>query len=406
MRYLLQIARLAVVLVAVAFLLLAVYAAGRAGPITNGYADGGIIRWSLAVVTAVLGLFVALVALHSRFWETPPAPGVVPGVAAICSLIGLGLLHLPTSSLLPAAFSGLVIVMAVLYHSFPFLIIVWTATGVIAGVSTVTGDARSLGELLTVTSLTSGGKVIIDVIIAELHHQEQIADHARRTATDFVSANVRLQNSLRRSEHADLDNERRRIAREIHDTVGHSLTAVLVQVRTVRELMRVRPQQVGDYLDEIETSMRDTVRKTREEVRFLREREPIQVSWQVRWRQLCMKFAECTGAHVDLAILDDLGKVPDRMGETIFRIVQEALTNAIRHGRATKVDVRLRTTQYRELLLRISDNGCGALGVEPGSGLSGMRERVAELRGEVAWETAPNRGFDIGVVIPVEAVPA
>ena len=405
MQYVVQLARMAVVLVAVAFLLLALHSGARAGATASVFSADGV-RWSLAVLTAALGLFVALVALHARFWERQPVPGVVPGVAAVCSLIGVGVLLLPTPQLLPVVFSGLLVVIAVIYRNVPFLIIAWSAMGAIAGISTLNGDTRLLGDLLVVASVISAAKVIIDLIVAELHRQEQMADHARRTATEFVTANVRLQNSLRRSETADLNSERRRIAREIHDTVGHSLTAVLVQLRTVRELMRVRPGQVTEYLEEIEVSVRDALRETRQEVRSLREREPIEVSWQVRWRQLCMKFAECTGARVDLGIMDDLGKVTEAVGETVFRIIQEALTNAIRHGRATKVDVRLRLKPTGQLLLRVSDNGGGALHVQPGSGLRGMRERIIELCGEIAWETLPNRGFDLGVVIPAAAVRA
>ena len=399
MQYVVQSARMAVVIVAVAFLLLALHSGVRAGATASVFSADGV-RWSLAVLTAAMGLFVALVALHARFWERQPVPGAVPGVAAVCSLIGVGVLFLPTPQLLPAVFSGLLVVVAVIYRNVPFLIIVWSAIGAIAGISTLNGDTHLLGVLLLVASLISGAKVIIDLIVAELHRQERMADHARRTATEFVAANVRLQNSLRRSETADLNSERRRIAREIHDTVGHSLTAVLVQLRTARELMRVRPGQVTAYLEEIEVAVRDALRETRQEVRSLREREPIQVSW----RQLCMKFAEYTGVRVDLGILDDLGAVTDGVGETVFRVIQEALTNAIRHGRATKVDVRLRLKPTGQLLLRISDNGGGALHVQPGSGLRGMRERIDELRGEVAWETLPKRGFDLGIVIPAAAV--
>ena len=404
MQYVVQSARMAVVIVAVAFLLLALHSGVRAGSTASVFSADGV-RWSLAALTAAMGLFVALVALHARFWERQPVPGAVPGVAAVGSLIGIGVLMLPTPEILPAVFSGLLVVVAVIYRNVPFLVIVWSAIGAIAGISTLNGDTHVLGVLLVVASLISGAKVIIDLSVAELHRQERMADHARRTATEFVAANVRLQNSLRRSESADLNSERRRIAREIHDTVGHSLTAVLVQLRTARELMRVRPGQVTAYLEEVEVAVRDALRETRQEVRSLREREPIQVSWQVRWRQLCMKFAECTGARVDLGILDDLGAVTDGVGETVFRVIQEALTNAIRHGRATKVDVRLRLKPTGQLLLRISDNGGGALHVQPGSGLRGMRERIDELRGEVAWETLPKRGFDLGIVIPAAAVP-
>lgn len=166
MQYVVQSARIAVVIVAGAFLLLALHSGVRAGATASVFSVDGV-RWSLAVLTAVSGLFVALVALHARFWERQPVPGVVPGVAAVCSLIGLGVLLLPTPQFLPAVFSGLLVVVAVIYGNVPFLIIVWSAMGAIAGISTLTGASQLLGVLLVVASLISGAKVIIDLIVAE-----------------------------------------------------------------------------------------------------------------------------------------------------------------------------------------------------------------------------------------------
>ena len=89
------------------------------------------------------------------------------------------------------------------------------------------------------------------------------------------------------------------------------------------------------------------------------------------------------------------------ISETVYRLIQESLTNAYRHGRADYVDVAMSWETDDELvLLRVSDNGRGALSLSPGNGLTGMRERVAELGGSVVWQSSPGRGFDIGVDIP------
>jgi signal transduction histidine kinase len=97
----------------------------------------------------------------------------------------------------------------------------------------------------------------------------------------------------------------------------------------------------------------------------------------------------------------NLGSVSEKVGRSVYRILQEALTNSCRHGRADLVDVAMAWhADSGEILLRVSDDGSGADGFKIGNGLRGIRERVNELKGEVVFQTKMHQGFDIGITIP------
>jgi len=195
--------------------------------------------------------------------------------------------------------------------------------------------------------------------------------------------------------------ERVRIAREVHDTVGYALTAALVQVRAARRLLESNPDNAASRLEHIEEMISDSLQEVRAEVSSLRDASLVKRTGTSRWRRLCDGFADSTGIRVSVRMPPDLEIVSEAVSETVYRIIQESLTNAYRHGRADHVDVAM--TWKRDpgrILLRISDNGRGAGIVEPGNGLAGMRERVDSLDGSLIWQSALGRGFDIGIEIP------
>jgi signal transduction histidine kinase len=100
-------------------------------------------------------------------------------------------------------------------------------------------------------------------------------------------------------------------------------------------------------------------------------------------------------------ITEDLEEIGGNISEAFYRVIQEALTNAYRHGGADYVDVSMGWERAAGLvLLRVSDNGSGTAKVTPGNGLTGMSERIARLGGSIAWRTLPGRGFDLGIQVP------
>ena len=239
---------------------------------------------------------------------------------------------------------------------------------------------------------------------AALDANETLSQSARQSsiaAAEFADANVKVQRSLYFTEASIEVRERNRIAQEIHDVVGHTLTAALMHTRNQRLASEKDPDRMRQLIAETESLLQDAIAQVRKAVYAMREQAEINLSWQLRWRKICMIFAECTGVRIRASIADDLGFVDDRVGDSIARILQEALNNAIRHGNASYVHVTVvNQAEERTLLVKISDNGKGADVVKPSLGLDGIRERVAGLGGSAAWRTRPGRGFDIGVELP------
>jgi len=224
---------------------------------------------------------------------------------------------------------------------------------------------------------------------------------ARWAASEYTKVNIRLQDSMTTTEMNVRDQERMRIAREIHDILGYGITGSLVQITVAKELVRMDANAAVETLGRIEDSLRTALKDVRGEVNKLKDRSAVLGDWRERWIGLCNNFAWSTGVQVRTNISTDLESVDEEIGENIYRIIQEALTNAYRHGSSSLIDVSMKyKTETHQILLRISDNGYGCDKIRIGNGLNGIRERVKDLSGETAWQTERNAGFDLGVGIP------
>ncbi|WP_157729360.1 sensor histidine kinase [Tumebacillus algifaecis] len=195
--------------------------------------------------------------------------------------------------------------------------------------------------------------------------------------------------------------ERNHIAREIHDTVGHSMTALLVQLQAARKMQERDLEQSGEILVRCEDVARSALQQVRLSVQALREEETQQSTLVESLRQLLGDFADLTGLETQLQVQGQLQIVPETLKPTIYRIVQESLTNAKRHGNATSASVSVQVSE-REVRLRIFDNGTGTAEVVPGFGLINLRERVLEFGGTVLFSSQQGTGFSTEVSFPLQ----
>ena len=193
--------------------------------------------------------------------------------------------------------------------------------------------------------------------------------------------------------------ERNRIAGEIHDTVAHRLTALLVQLQAARRILGqgdlatvegnllVCEELARESLEEVRTSVRAIRRTTADEgVQSL--------------KRLALQYASLTGMDVQFQAHKGAAFVPIPMMAVLYRAIQEGLTNAQRHGRATAVEVSLvRKGLY--LQLEISDNGRGQPAPSLGFGLTSMRDRLQQFGGELLVESQPGQGFLLRVRLPL-----
>ncbi|MGK5444559.1 sensor histidine kinase [Micromonospora sp. URMC 105] len=197
------------------------------------------------------------------------------------------------------------------------------------------------------------------------------------------------------------DEERLRIAQEVHDVVGHGLAAISMQADIALHLMPKRPEQAEVALTAISRTSRealDELRVTLGAVRRGTERGP--VPGLARLDALRDRLAGA-GLAVDLRVTGEPRPLPAAVDLAAYRVVQEALTNVLRHARVTAARV---TVDYggEELVVEVTDRGVGGAG-GAGHGLAGMRERVTALGGALTAGPGPDGGFRVCARLPVAA---
>ena len=196
--------------------------------------------------------------------------------------------------------------------------------------------------------------------------------------------------------------ERLRIARELHDSLTHSISVVKMQSGVAAHLARKRGEPVPEALQAIEQAAGDASRELREALGVLRRdsRETSEAHGLGDLPELLERVRDA-GLTAQLTVVGPRRELPTEVDNAAYRIAQEALTNVIRHAGTTTARVRV---SYRadELTVVIEDDGVGHQGTpaSTGLGLIGMRERAAVLGGRLAAQGRPGGGFTVRADLP------
>ena len=260
--------------------------------------------------------------------------------------------------------------------------------GFVAGVIAFVNSPHGDDPIVNVGGAIAAGGVIAVVIAWSRRRQRNREDLARRVVLD----------------------ERMRIARELHDVVAHHVSVMGVQAAGARRIIDKRPDQAAEALATIEATSRQAVIELQRLLGMLRSTDDAAMTDGrpgVGQLAALARTSGDAGLPVELVVE---GSPPDTLPATldlsIYRIVQEALTNAIKHGGAgTRAEVHVRFGQ-RSVELVISDNGAGSPATRPasgggGRGLVGMRERVGLFGGELSASPRPEGGFVVRAVLPL-----
>ena len=190
--------------------------------------------------------------------------------------------------------------------------------------------------------------------------------------------------------------ERHRIAQELHDEVGQSLTVVLLQLRHLRDRL---PAAQTDAVDSVRDATRAALDEVREVARRLRPGVLEDLGLLSALAALATDYSQRTGVHVSRTFAPGLPEATSEVELVVYRVAQEALTNVARHARAGAVELSL-TVQGGNLLLTVADDGVGVRGAPDGAGVAGMRERAGMVGGRLAVGARPGGGTEVRLVVP------
>jgi signal transduction histidine kinase len=192
--------------------------------------------------------------------------------------------------------------------------------------------------------------------------------------------------------------ERNRIAREIHDTVGHYLTVVHVQIEAARAVLSANAAGAQECLARAEDLVRDGLAELRRSVTMLRGQAVAERPFGLALSSL---VEECRsgGLSTTLTIKGTPRLIAPAIEFTLFRAAQEALTNVRRHASAKQAQLTLRY-EAAEVCLRVQDDGVGSAAPQGGFGLTGVRERAELVGGLVDVRSGVGQGFILEVRIP------
>ncbi len=223
---------------------------------------------------------------------------------------------------------------------------------------------------------------------AYLAQVEQRAAEAERSREEVA---------LRRAEQ-----ERLRIARELHDSLTHSISVIKVQAGVAVHLARKRGEQIPDALLAIQSASTDATRELRETLHVLRNGDQQTPASGLDQLPDLAQRARDAGLPVTLTVTGRPDQLPDEVERAAYRIVQEALTNITRHAGSATASVTVHFGP-NELTVQVDDDGTATADQPPtpGVGLIGMRERVTALGGRLCAEPRPAGGFTVRADIPM-----
>jgi DNA-binding NarL/FixJ family response regulator/signal transduction histidine kinase len=224
-------------------------------------------------------------------------------------------------------------------------------------------------------------------ILIESHKQARIIQEQKQL----------LEQHIKQIEELTLIEERNRLSHELHDTIGHSLTSLIVGVESLRSSVPDSQIERVDKLVSIAQGSLDDIRKHLHQLSHARFNQSLSEALL----ELTEEFMRSTGVTVNFRVIGIETLVMQKMSLCLYRCLQESLTNAVRHGQASVISVDL-YFESQQLRLQIEDNGNGIESVEFGLGLKGMRERLEQQQGTLSVHSQSGQGTVVICNVPIQ----
>mgnify|MGYP004497682331 FL=1 len=227
----------------------------------------------------------------------------------------------------------------------------------------------------------------------DLYDELRMKDEALRIA------NEELKDYAATLEEVTLLRERNRISREIHDNVGHALSAIRIQLGAIEVIAKKDSEKASLMASNLSKFTEKSLNDVRMVVRDMKPREFYEYEGIIAISEMIKNFEKMTGISVKLAVSKKVWKMNSDEVMTIYRITQEFLSNSLRHGKSTEVKIFM---NFLEDCLRVQykNNGEGASHIKEGTGLSGIRERLSVYGGSMKYYTDKDNGFELIINMP------
>ena len=215
---------------------------------------------------------------------------------------------------------------------------------------------------------------------------------------EIQTANEQLQEYASMTEKMTQTRERNRLAREIHDTLGHTLTGIATGLDACLALIDISPEQTKKQLQLLSEVSREGIKDVRRSVNELRPDALERLSLDAAIRKMIIDMSQASDVQIYFSTEEKHLKFDEDEENAIYRVIQESITNAVRHGKAGKIWITMKR-QDGEILLSIKDNGIGAKEIKSGFGTKHIKERIEMLHGTVSFDG--NDGFTVTAQIPI-----
>lgn len=382
--------------------------------------------WLIALGVAAVALFSVLVPLQSVFYGTavplamllgagmtaaPMLAVVYPRSAiAIFSVTAIALPLSVSPDRDPAwpwpwavptmiAFTALVLVVTAM-HGWRLGLVPWAignagALTVLLALPDAVSVAAATADLIVTASLTAAALLVGVLLAARIRVGEELS-RSRELAEWEQSRRALVE-------------ERTRIARELHDVVAHGMSVIQVQASTARYRIPELAPEAAEEFDSIAAAARGSLTEMRRLLGVLRtddQSQELAPQQGIADITSLVESVRRAGVHIDLDLSTSAADAPPAVQITAFRIVQEALSNAVRHASGARVDVSVQADDAT-VLVRVHDDGARDADSAPpasggGHGIRGMRERVALLDGTLMLGPAAGGGWTVTAVLPFQ----
>lgn len=260
----------------------------------------------------------------------------------------------------------------------------------------------SNGDLQTVWNglpIFLAGLVFIVVFTQMAVGEEKARSEVERLVGELTAANQRLREFVSQVEELTVARERNRLAREIHDGLGHYLTTIHMQIMASRAVLSKDADRADEMLEKAQHLTQEALIDVRKSVGTLRSNPEESMPLRQMIESLSQS-AEVQGVDVHIQVVGQGRELSPSVKLTLFRAAQEGINNACKHGHASNIWIVLDFSNPSEVRFSVQDDGVGSEKTDGGFGLIGLQERVSLLGGEFSVQSAKGKGFQFEMVVP------